>query len=49
MRLREAWARSRKQLELANIPDAGIEAQVLLRNALGIDRATFPCLSLTAN
>lgn len=41
MRLREAWARSRKRLELANIPDAGIEAQALLRYALGIDRATF--------
>ena len=41
MRLREAWARSRKRLELASIPDAGIEAQVLLRNALGLDRATF--------
>ena len=41
MRLREAWARSRKRLELANIPDAGIEAQVLLRYALGIDQATF--------
>ena len=41
MKLREAWARSRRQLERASIPDAGIEAQVLLRNALGIDRATF--------
>ena len=41
MRLGEAWARSRKRLELANIPDASIEAQVLLCNALGIDRATF--------
>ena len=41
MRLREAWARSRRELERAAIPDAGIEAQVLLRNALGIDRATF--------
>ena len=41
MRLREAWARSRTQLERASIPDADIEAQVLLRNALGIDRATF--------
>lgn len=41
MRLREAWARSRRQLEGASIPDADIEAQVLLRNALGIDRATF--------
>ena len=41
MRLREAWARSRRRLERAAIPDAGIEAQVLLRNTLGIDRATF--------
>ena len=41
MRLREAWERSRKRLERASIPDAGIEAGVLLRNALGIDRATF--------
>ena len=41
MRLREAWARSRKRLERASIPDAGIEAEALLRNALGIDRATF--------
>lgn len=41
MRLREAWVRSRKRLERASIPDAGIEAEVLLRNALGIDRATF--------
>ena len=41
MRLREAWARSRKRLERAGIPDAGIEAEALLRNALGIDRATF--------
>ncbi len=41
MRLREAWARSRRRLERASIPDADIEAQVLLRNTLGIDRATF--------
>ena len=41
MRLREAWARSRRRLERATIPDADIEAQVLLRNWLGIDRATF--------
>ena len=41
MRLREAWARSRGRLERATIPDADIEAQVLLRNWLGIDRATF--------
>ena len=41
MRLREAWARSRRRLERADIPDAEIEAQVLLRNSLGIDRVTF--------
>ena len=41
MKLREAWARSRRQLERASIPDADIEAQVLLRNTLSIDRATF--------
>ena len=44
MRLREAWVRSRRRLERADIPDADIEAQVLLRNTLGIDRATFPRL-----
>ena len=41
MRLREAWVRSRRRLERADIPDADIEAQVLLRNTLGIDRVTF--------
>lgn len=41
MRLREAWLRSRRRLEGASIVDARIEAEVLLRNALGIDRATF--------
>ena len=41
MRLREALERSRRRLERADIPDADIEAQVLLRNWLGIDRATF--------
>ena len=41
MRLREAWACSRRRLEHAAIPDADIEAQVLLRNSLGMDRATF--------
>ena len=41
MRLREAWAHSRQRLERADIPDADIEAQVLLRNTLGIDRVTF--------
>lgn len=41
MRLREAWVRSRQRLERAAIPDPGIEAQVLLRSSLGIDRTTF--------
>ena len=41
MRLWEALERSRRRLERADIPDADIEAQVLLRNWLGIDRATF--------
>ena len=41
MRLREAWLRSRRQLEEAVILDASIEAQALLRSALGIDQATF--------
>ena len=44
MRLREAWARSRRQLEGASIPDADIEAQVLLRNTLGYRPGDFPCL-----
>ena len=41
MRLREAQARSRKRLQRAAIPDAGIESQVLLRHTLGIDRAAY--------
>ncbi len=41
MRLREAWARSRRRLERAAIPDAGIEAQVLGRSALRLDRTAF--------
>ena len=41
MRLWEAWLCSRRQLEEAFILDAGIEAQALLRSALGIDQATF--------
>ena len=41
MRLWEALERSRRRLERADIPDADIEAEVLLRNWLGIDRATF--------
>lgn len=41
MRLWEAWLRSRKRLQRAAIPDAGIESQVLLRHTLGIDRAAY--------
>lgn len=41
MRIREAWVRSRRRLERACITDAGLEAQVLLRDVLGIDRVAF--------
>lgn len=46
MKLRDAWASGRRRLERANIPDAGLESQVLLRTALGIHRtAFFTCLN----
>ena len=41
MKLREAWVSSGQRLESADIPDAGLEAEVLLRNALGIERAVY--------
>ena len=41
MKLREAWASSRQRLESADIPDASLEAEVLLRHTLSINRATF--------
>lgn len=41
MKLRDAWARGRRRLERADLPDAGLESQALLRAALGIDRTAF--------
>jgi len=39
--VRESWVQIRDRLEAANVPDAGLEAEVLLRHALGIDRAEY--------
>ena len=39
--LREAWADARDRLADAGIADASLEAEVLLRTALGIDRTAF--------
>lgn len=41
MTVRESWLQTRDRLEAANVPDAGLEAEVLLRHALGIDRAEY--------
>lgn len=41
MKLRDAWVRGRRRLERADLPDAGLESQVLLRAALSIDRTAF--------
>ena len=41
MTLRAAWMRTRSRLERAGIYDASLEAEVLLRHALDIDRAAF--------
>lgn len=41
MKLRDAWARGQRRLERADLPDAGLESQALLRAALGIDRTAF--------
>ena len=41
MTLRSAWTQARSRLERAGIDDASLESEVLLRHALGIDRATF--------
>ena len=41
MTVRESWVQTRYRLEAANVPDAGLEAEVLLRHALGIDRAEY--------
>jgi release factor glutamine methyltransferase len=39
--VRESWLQTRDRLEAANVPDAGLEAEVLLRHALGVDRAEY--------
>ena len=39
--LREAWAGARDRLADAGLADASLEAEVLLRSALGIDRTGF--------
>lgn len=39
--LRQAWANARDRLADAGIADASLEAEVLLRTALGIDRTGF--------
>lgn len=41
MTVRESWLRTRDRLEAANVSDAGLEAEVLLRHALRIDRAEY--------
>ncbi len=41
MTVRESWIQTRDQLEAANVPEAGLEAEVLLCHALGIDRAEY--------
>ena len=41
MKVREAWLESRKILECNGIQDYSIEAEVLLRHAIGIDRVKF--------
>ena len=41
MIVRESWVRVRKQLESVGIADAGVEAEVMLRHALDLERADF--------
>ena len=41
MTLRSAWMRARSRLERAGIDDAALESEVMLRHALGVDRAAF--------
>ena len=38
---RESWLQTRDRLEAADVVDAGLEAEVLLRHVLGIDRAEY--------
>jgi release factor glutamine methyltransferase len=39
--VRESWLQTRDRFEAANVVDAGLEAEVLLRHVLGIDRAEY--------
>jgi release factor glutamine methyltransferase len=39
--VRESWLQTRDRLDAANVPDAGLEAEVLLRHVLGVDRAEY--------
>ena len=41
MKLRETWMRTTAKLEHAQIAEAVIEAEVLIRQALAMDRAQF--------
>ncbi len=41
MTVRESWLQTSNRLEAANVVDAGLEAEVLLRHVLGIDRAEY--------
>ena len=41
MTLRSAWMQARSRLERAGIDDASLESEVILRHALGVDRAAF--------
>ena len=41
MRVRELWAAASGRLESAGKPDSSIEAEVLVRHVLGVDRAAF--------
>ena len=41
MKVRDAWVRTRREMERGGIADAGIEAEVLLRHTLDLERAEF--------
>ncbi len=41
MTIGESWLRARDRLASARVTDSGLEAEVLLRHALGVDRAVF--------
>ena len=41
MTVRESWVRASDRLAAASVADAALEAEVLLRHAIGVDRAGF--------